>query len=132
VSDCRPGLPWPPPQPAGKKAMIASPFAEASMLTMLGTPRRCCDGMTRRESLQAGALAIRGGLGLADMVRAERTRAVAQAARGKWRKRKRKMVTLYATSNAAYNYAETVLWAGRWVGGRLNLLPEGIDAEVLA
>jgi hypothetical protein len=31
------------------------------MLTVLGSPRRSCDGLTRRESLQIGAL---GGLGL--------------------------------------------------------------------
>jgi hypothetical protein len=44
------------------------------MLTMLGTPRRCCDGITRRESLQAGALAVLGGLGLPDVLRAEGNR----------------------------------------------------------
>ena len=33
------------------------------MLTMLGSPRRCCDGITRRETLQAGALSL-GGLTL--------------------------------------------------------------------
>src|SRR5437762_1322406 len=44
------------------------------MLTMLGTPRRCCDGITRRESLQAGALAALGGLGLPDVLRAEGNR----------------------------------------------------------
>ncbi len=31
---------------------------------MLGSPRRCCDGITRRETLTAGSLAILGGLGL--------------------------------------------------------------------
>jgi len=34
------------------------------MLTLLGSPRRCCDGLTRRETLQAGALSILGGLTL--------------------------------------------------------------------
>src|SRR5207244_9315495 len=29
-------------------------------LTMLGTPRRCCDGLTRRQTLQAGALSLLG------------------------------------------------------------------------
>ena len=28
------------------------------MITVLGSPRRCCDGLTRRETLQAGALAL--------------------------------------------------------------------------
>ena len=32
------------------------------MITMLGTPRKCCDGMTRRETLQAGGLAMLGGM----------------------------------------------------------------------
>src|SRR4051794_13676181 len=31
------------------------------MLTMLGSPRRCCDGLTRRETLTAGALSLLGG-----------------------------------------------------------------------
>ena len=32
------------------------------MITMLGSPRRCCDGLTRRETLQAGSLSLLGGL----------------------------------------------------------------------
>jgi hypothetical protein len=31
------------------------------MLTVLGSPRRCCDGLTRRETLRAGALSLLGG-----------------------------------------------------------------------
>jgi hypothetical protein len=31
------------------------------MLTVLGSPRRCCDGLTRRETLNAGALSVFGG-----------------------------------------------------------------------
>jgi hypothetical protein len=31
------------------------------MLRMLGSPRRCCDGLTRRETLKAGALSLLGG-----------------------------------------------------------------------
>ncbi len=31
------------------------------MITMLGTPRRCCDGLTRRETLKAGALSLLSG-----------------------------------------------------------------------
>src|SRR5262249_41242953 len=30
-------------------------------ITMLGSPRRCCDGLTRRETLKAGALSLLGG-----------------------------------------------------------------------
>ncbi|HEV3007119.1 MAG TPA: DUF1501 domain-containing protein [Pirellulales bacterium] len=30
-------------------------------ITMLGTPRACCDGITRRETLAAGALTLLGG-----------------------------------------------------------------------
>ena len=34
------------------------------MITLLGSPRTCCDGVTRRESLQAGGSLglLRGGL----------------------------------------------------------------------
>jgi hypothetical protein len=42
------------------------------MLTMLGSPRRCCDGLTRRETLQAGALSLLGGgFTLPSLLRAE-------------------------------------------------------------
>ena len=41
------------------------------MLTMLGTSRRCCDGITRRETLKAGALSALGGFGLPQMLAAE-------------------------------------------------------------
>ena len=34
------------------------------MLKVLGGPRRCCDGVTRRESLKVGALSALGGFGL--------------------------------------------------------------------
>ncbi|MBW3600106.1 MAG: DUF1501 domain-containing protein [Planctomycetes bacterium] len=34
------------------------------MLTVLGSPRRCCDGLTRRETLKVGALTALGGFGL--------------------------------------------------------------------
>jgi hypothetical protein len=41
------------------------------MLRLLGSPRRCCDGLTRRETLQAGALAALGGLSLPQLLTAE-------------------------------------------------------------
>jgi hypothetical protein len=44
------------------------------MLTMLGSPRRCCDGITRRETLQAGALALFGGMNLPNLLGAEERR----------------------------------------------------------
>src|SRR5688572_17906625 len=31
------------------------------MITVLGRPRRLCDGLTRRETLKAGALSVLGG-----------------------------------------------------------------------
>ena len=31
------------------------------MITMLGSPRRLCDGLTRRETLKVGALSLLGG-----------------------------------------------------------------------
>ncbi|HEY7425849.1 MAG TPA: DUF1501 domain-containing protein, partial [Gemmataceae bacterium] len=41
------------------------------MLTLLGTPRRLCDGWTRRETLRAGALSLLGGLTLPELLRRE-------------------------------------------------------------
>jgi hypothetical protein len=42
------------------------------MITMLGSPRRCCDGVTRRETLTAGALTLLGGcFTLPGLLRAE-------------------------------------------------------------
>ena len=41
------------------------------MITMLGSPRRCCDGLTRRETLKAGALSLLGGFTLPELLRAE-------------------------------------------------------------
>ena len=35
------------------------------MITLLGSRRRLCDGLTRRETLKAGALSLLGGLKLA-------------------------------------------------------------------
>ena len=54
------------------------------MLTMLGSPRRCCDGITRRETLKAGALTALGGFGLPQMLAAEddNVRACVAYARG--------------------------------------------------
>jgi hypothetical protein len=46
------------------------------MITMLGTPRRCCDGLTRRETLKAGALSLLGGgFTLPNLLRAEQAAA---------------------------------------------------------
>jgi hypothetical protein len=45
------------------------------MLTLLGSPRRCCDGLTRRETLKVGALSALGGLfNLPSLLRAEESR----------------------------------------------------------
>lgn len=45
------------------------------MITMLGSPRRCCDGLTRRETLKAGALSLLGGyLNLPSLMAAEESR----------------------------------------------------------
>jgi hypothetical protein len=64
------------------------------MLTMLGSVRRCCDGLTRRESLRAGALGLMGGFGLPELLRAE--------ARGATRPgRARSVVVLYLLGGAA-------------------------------
>ena len=41
------------------------------MLTMLGSKRRCCDGLTRRETLKVGALSALGGFGLPEWLEAK-------------------------------------------------------------
>src|SRR5437870_4953768 len=57
------------------------------MLRILGSPRSLCDGRTRREFLQAGALGA-FGLGLADWLRGQEARAAAAAPRGSFGKAK--------------------------------------------
>lgn len=47
-----------------------NPKRSESMLTMLGSPRRCCDGITRRETLKAGTLTALGGFGLPQFLQA--------------------------------------------------------------
>ena len=48
------------------------------MITMLGSPRRCCDGLTRRETLKAGALSMLGGaFNLPNLFALEQNRAAA-------------------------------------------------------
>jgi hypothetical protein len=62
------------------------------MLTVLGSPRRLCDGWTRRETLHAGALTLLGGLGLPQLLAAE----------SKPRKQKAKhVIALYLLGGAA-------------------------------
>ncbi len=53
------------------------------MITMLGSRRRCCDGLTRRETLKAGALALAGGLHLPGVLRAEEAMRVRGSVPGK-------------------------------------------------
>jgi hypothetical protein len=48
------------------------------MITMLGSPRRCCDGITRRETLKAGALTALGGLGLPQLLAAKEAGALGE------------------------------------------------------
>ncbi|MBI3410130.1 MAG: DUF1501 domain-containing protein [Planctomycetes bacterium] len=64
------------------------------MLTLLGSPRRCCDGLTRRETLKAGALAMLGGFGLPQLLQAEE-------APGRRRGRAKSVICLYLLGGAA-------------------------------
>jgi hypothetical protein len=67
------------------------------MITMLGSPRRCCDGLTRRETLKAGALSLLGGFfTLPNLLRAEEQR------RGDTRPgRAKSVILLYLLGGAA-------------------------------
>jgi uncharacterized protein DUF1501 len=54
------------------------------MLTLLGNPRRFCDGLTRRESLTAGGLALLGGMfGLPQWAAGEEERLVKKSGKAK-------------------------------------------------
>ena len=65
------------------------------MLTMLGSPRRACDGLTRRETLQAGSLAMLGGFGLPQLLQAEEAPRPRRAGRAK------SVILLYLLGGAA-------------------------------
>ncbi len=65
------------------------------MLTVLGSPRRLCDGLTRREALTAGALTALGGLALPDLLRAESARPQPAA------KKAKHVIVLYLLGGAA-------------------------------
>lgn len=62
------------------------------MLTILGTPARYCDGISRRSFLQVGTLAL-GGLTLPDLLRAE-------AARGQ--KSHKSVIMIYLSGGMAH------------------------------
>src|SRR5438552_194003 len=67
------------------------------MITMLGSPRRCCDGLTRRETLRAGALTLLGGgFNLPSLLAAEERRP-AHARPG----RAKSVILLYLLGGAA-------------------------------
>jgi hypothetical protein len=65
------------------------------MLTLLGSPRRCCDGLTRRETLRAGALALLGGLF------GQRTPGRAATARLRRNAQAKSVIVLYLLGGAA-------------------------------
>lgn len=65
------------------------------MLTLLGSPRRSCDGITRRETLKAGALSLFGGFTLPQLLQAEETRGHGRPPRAK------SVILLYLLGGAA-------------------------------
>jgi hypothetical protein len=65
------------------------------MLTVLGSPRRTCDGLTRRETLQAGALSLLGGLALPQRLIADEERRQRRPGRAK------SVIMLYLLGGAA-------------------------------
>ncbi|HUG92540.1 MAG TPA: DUF1501 domain-containing protein [Planctomycetaceae bacterium] len=66
------------------------------MLTVLGSPRRCCDGLTRRETLKVGALSALGGFGLPELLAAGEAGHV-----GPGRGRAKSVILLYLLGGAA-------------------------------
>lgn len=65
------------------------------MLTLLGSPRRACDGVTRRETLKAGALSLLGGMTLPQLLAAQEARPHARSGRAK------SVILLYLLGGAA-------------------------------
>ncbi len=65
------------------------------MLTLLGSPRRTCHGWTRRETLQAGSLAMLGGLSLPQLLQASEARRARRPGRAK------SVILLYLLGGAA-------------------------------
>ena len=65
------------------------------MLKVLGSPRRACDGITRRESLQFTAAGLLGGLGLPQILQADETRRRNRPGRAK------SVILLYLLGGAA-------------------------------
>jgi hypothetical protein len=65
------------------------------MVTLLGTPRRCCDGLTRRETLKAGALSLLGGFNLPALLAQEQARPTQRSGRAK------SVILLYLLGGAA-------------------------------
>src|SRR5690348_2172801 len=66
------------------------------MITLLGSHRRLCDGLTRRETLKAGALSLLGGaFNLPSLLWAEEKRKVHARAKAK------SVILLYLLGGAA-------------------------------
>lgn len=66
------------------------------MWTMLGSPRRACDGITRRETLKAGALSLLGSaFTLPNLLRAEQVRSTDRPGKAK------SVILLYLLGGAA-------------------------------
>lgn len=64
------------------------------MLTMLGSPRRCCDGLTRRETMKVGALSALGGFGLPQWLAASESGSIG-------RPKAKSVILLYLLGGAA-------------------------------
>ena len=68
------------------------------MLDMLGSRRRFCDGLTRRQTLQAGAISAVAGLTLPNLLRAE---AESAALTRQLKDEKSRLIALIAELNLA-------------------------------
>src|SRR5688500_415633 len=70
---------------------------EIPMLTMLGSSRRCCDGISRRETLKVGALSALGGLSLPQLLQAEQSRSGHV-----WKGQAKSVIVLYLLGGAPF------------------------------
>ncbi len=92
------------------------------MITILGSPKRCCDGLTRRQALQAGALALLGGMNLPNLLAAEDQRPRRHSRRAK------SVIMLYLLGGAAtQDMIDLKPNAPREVGGQFRPIASNVS-----
>ena len=100
------------------------------MLTVLGSPRRTCAGLTRRETLQAGSLAMLGGFGLPQLLQADEQR-MRTAARRATNGKAKSVICLFLLGGAATQDLQSHRLAERVSFGQQDLQDLRSEAAIL-